>query len=384
MQGHLYRRGKSSWGLVVDLPRSSTGKRRQRTETVRGTKKDAEARLTQLLQELNTGTFVEATKITVADYLKRWLADYAAHNVSRKTYERYEEIIRLHLIPAIGAHRLTELKPLHIQEAYSAALRNGRRDGKGGLSPQTVLHHHRILREALQQAARWQIAVRNPADAVEPPRVLKQEMRVLNEQQTVKLLEEAAATRWFIVIALAVTTGLRRGEILALRWEDIDLDNARIQVRRTLEQARGGLGFKEPKTDRGRRQVALGPEMVEILQRHRLGQIKERLALGQEYKNGDLVCARLHGTPLDPAEVTAAFSKLIGSLDLPRIRLHDLRHGHATHLLRLGIHPKVVSERLGHSGVAITLNTYSHVLPGMQEDAALRLDRALREARKAK
>ena len=199
-----------------------------------------------------------------------------------------------------------------------------------------------------------------------------------------RTLLAAAKIRLSAVVVLAVTTGLRRGEILGLRWEDIDLDRAILQVRRTLEQARGGLRFKEPKTERGRRLVALGPDAVETLRRHRLEQIKERVALGQRYKNSDLVCARLHGTPLDPAEVTAGFAKLIRSLDLPRVRLHDLRHGHATHLLRLGIHPKVVSERLGHSGVGITLNTYSHILPGMQEDAALRLDRALSDARTAK
>lgn len=384
MQGHIYRRGKQSWGIVADLSRDAAGKRRQKTLTVRGTKKEAEARLAQMLHELNTGTFVEPAKMSVAEYLKRWLSEYAAHNVARKTYERYDEIVRLHLIPAVGTHRLTGLKPLHIQEYYSAALRSGRCDGNGGLSPQTVLHHHRILREALQQAVRWQLLARNPADAVEPPRSAKREMQVLDEEQTAKLLDVAKGSRLSMVIFLAVATGLRRGEILALRWEDIDLDGASLQVRRTLEQARGGLRFKEPKTERGRRLVALGPDAVETLRRHRLEQIKERLALGQSYKNSDLVCARLHGTPFDPSEVTAGFAKLIRSLDLPRVRLHDLRHGHATHLLRLGIHPKVVSERLGHSGVGITLNTYSHILPGMQEDAALRLDRALSEARTAK
>jgi integrase len=181
-----------------------------------------------------------------------------------------------------------------------------------------------------------------------------------------------------MLVYLAVTaSGLRRSEILALRWGDMDLDNRVLHVRRTLEQARGGLRFKEPKTEKERRLVALGPDAVETLRRPRREQIKERLALGQAYKNSDLTCARLHGTPLEPSEVTAGFAKLIKSLDLPRVRRHDLRHGHATHLLRLGIHPKVVSERLGHSGVGTTLNTCSHVLPGMQEDAARRLDQAL-------
>lgn len=380
MKGCIHRRGKSSWGIVIELPRDELQKRRQKTFTVRGTKKAAEQELTRLLHELNTGAFIEPTRITVGEYLKRWLSDYAAPKVSAKTFERYSEIVRLHLTPALGHHQLTALKPMMIQECYAAALRNGRIDGNGGLSAQTVLHHHRVLREALRQAVRWQLLGRNPVDAVEPPRPQRREMVVLDEDQTIQLLDAAKESRLYIVVLLAVTTGLRRGEILGLRWQDIDIDNRIAHVRRTVEQVRGGLRFKEPKTAKSRRAVALPELAVEALRRHLVDQKRERLKLGSAYRDSDLVCARLHGTPLDPGEVTAGFARLIGSLDLPRIRLHDLRHGHATHLLRQGTHPKIVSERLGHSTVGITLDTYSHVMPGMQEEAALKLDETLRAA----
>jgi integrase len=237
-----------------------------------------------------------------------------------------------------------------------------------------------VLREALQQAVRWKLLVRNPADAVEPPKVERREMQVLDEHQTKRLLAAVGGTRLYIPVLLAVTTGLRRGEILALRWQDIDLDQGTLAVRRSLEQTRGGNRFKEPKTKKARRVVALPALTTEALRKHKVEQAKARLLIGADYADEGLVCARRHGTPLDPAETTAGFAALIKKADLPKIRFHDLRHSHATQLLRQLVHPKVVSERLGHSTIGITLDVYSHVLPGMQEEAARRIDRALREA----
>ena len=380
MRGCVSRRGKGSWSITVELPKHEGGRRRQKTYTVRGTRKEADAKLANLLAELAGGVFVETPKISVAEFLERWLGDYAKPNVSGKTFERYQEIVRLHLVPALGSIKLAALTPIVIQDYYARALSKGRIDGKGGLSAQTVLHHHRVLRKALRQGVRWQILGRNVADAVTPPRVERREMTVLNEDQTAQLLAAARSSRLDIVIQLAVMTGLRRGEILALRWQDVDLDRGVAHVRRSLEQLRGGLNFKQPKTAKSRRTVALPPLAVEGLRRHRLEQKKERLAIGPAYQDQDLICARLHGTPMDPSEATAGFARLIAGLDLPKVRLHDLRHGHATHLLAQGVHPKVVSERLGHSTIGITLDTYSHVMPGMQEEAAQRLDDALRAA----
>lgn len=329
---------------------------------------------------MNTGAYVEPSRITLGDYLGRWLEDYARPNVAAKTFERYSEIVRLHLIPSLGHHVLSKLQPLHIQRYYSEALASGRRDGKGGLSPQTVLHHHRVLREALQQGVKWLLLGRNPADAVEPPRARPREMRALNEAATARLLTAAEGTRLFIPILLAASTGMRRGEILGLRWKDVDLEGATLAVRQSLEQTAAGLSFKQPKTAKSRRVVALPAFTVEGLKQHRARQATERLALGAAYTDNGLVCPAADGAPWRPNAFSAAFVALIRKTTLQAVRFHDLRHTHATQLLRNGIHPKVVSERLGHATVGITLDVYSHVMPGMQEEAALRTDVALRAA----
>jgi integrase len=380
VEGHIRKRGKRSWSIVVERGRGPDGRRLQSWHTVRGTRRDAERERARLLHELNTGAYVEPAKLTVAQYLDQWLRDYAEPRVAAKTFERYEEIIERHLVPALGHHRLDKLQPLHIQAYYSSALRGGRLDGKGGLSAQTVLHHHRLLRQALHQAVRWQLLMRNPADAVEPPRPRRREMQALDDDQVARLLEAAKMTNNYIPVLIAVTTGLRRGEVLALRWQDVDLDKGTLAVRQTLQQTKAGLAFKEPKSQKSRRVVALPPILVEELRKHRTAQGKQRLTLGPAYQDHDLVCPQDDGAPRSPNALSCAFRDLVSRVEVPRVRLHDQRHTHATQLLKHGVHPKVVSERLGHANIGITLDVYSHVLPGMQEDAARRVDAALRSA----
>jgi integrase len=362
------------------MPRDRDGGRRQKWHTVHGSKKDAERELARLVHDLNTGEYVEPSRMTVGAYLERWLADYARSSVSGKTFERYEEIVRTSLIPGLGHILMAKLQPLQIQAFYSESLQNGRKDGRGGLSAQTVIHYHRVLRKALHDAVRWQLVARNPADSVEPPRPVRREMKVLDGDQVARLLEAAQDSWHYIPILLAVATGLRRGEILALRWEDIDLGEGILAVRRSLEQTRQGLSFKEPKTAKGRRTVVLPGMAVDELRRHQEEQVVAKLLLGPGYHDQGLVCAEDDGRPIIPDHVTRDFPVLVRKAGLPPIRFHDLRHTHATMLLREGIHPKVVSERLGHSTIGITLDTYSHVLPSMQEEAARRLDIALRAA----
>ena len=381
MKGHLRKRGKNSWSIAIFIGKDEQGRKRYKWYTVRGGKRRAEQECTRLLNQFTTTGFAEPSKLSVAEYLERWLEDYACTNVSGKTFERYAEIVRSHLIPHLGMTPLAKLQPLQIQSYYSAALKAGRKNGKGGLSAQTVLHHHRVLRDSLQQALRWGLLLRNPADAADPPRPAHKEMRVLDEAQTAALLKSSEETSLHIPILLAAATGMRRGEILALRWSDIDLDAGTCAVCQSLEQTRsGGLQFKGPKTRRGRRVIALPQLVVEGLRKHRAKQARLRLQLGSSYDDHDLVCARWDGSPRSPGALTRAFAKFIATSKLPRIRLHDLRHSHATQLLRQGVHPKIVSERLGHSTISITLDTYSHVIPGMQEDAARRIDTVLRAA----
>jgi integrase len=323
--------------------------------------------------------------MSVSAFLDRWLADYAKPKVSPKTYERYQEMIDGHIRPALGSYLLPKLAPLHIQAFYGRALASGRKDGKGGLSSRSVVHFHRLLNKAFAQALKWQLLARNPIQAVEPPRAERQEMRALDEDETATLLGLLGTSRLSMPVMLAITTGLRRGEILGLRWSSVDLATGTITVVQSLEQTKEGLRFKPPKTHRSRRSIALLAITVEALRSHRARQAQERLALGPAYDDHDLVCPRPGGTPWPPDMFSTTFAALIRRSGLRRFRFHDLRHSHASQLVKAGVHPKVVSERLGHSGVGITLDTYSHVLPGLQENAATQLNCLLESAiRKAK
>jgi integrase len=380
MRGSIQRRGKGTWRLVFDLERSATGKRRQRVVQFQGTKREAEEELSRIIAEITNGGFSDPGNITVAEYLNRWL-EHVATKTAAKTFERYAEIVRLNLIPHLGGLKLSKLRPIHIQQFYAASLAKGRVRKAGGLSPRTVLHYHRIISQALKQAVKWQLLARNPAEAVEPPKPSHHEMVVLDGEQIAELLDSVTDTPFHIPVLLAVTTGMRRGEILALRWSDVDLERGTLAVTQTLEKSRrAGLQFKPPKTKRSRRNITLPPITVDMLRSHRTAQAQLFLRLGRGWNRADLVCTKVDGGPINPNTLTSGFASLVRRTDIPAITFHGLRHTHATHLFQAGVHPKVAQERLGHSTVAVTLDLYSHVMPGMQEDAAMRVDRALKTA----
>ncbi len=383
MRGHIRRRGSRSWAIVVDLGRDLNGKRRQKWHSVKGARSDAEAELVRILHELGTGTYVEASKVTVQEFLERWLVDHAASQVSAKTLERYEQILRGHVIPALGSQRLVNLRPDQIQQFYAKSLRSGRKDGKGGLSPLTVQHFHRVLRRALQTAVRWRVLAVNPADNAEAPVATAREMTVLNEAESITLIQSLEHHRLHMPVLMALTTGMRRGEICALRWRNVDFKSKTITVTHSLEQVRRQLSFKEPKTPRSRRGIALPELLIDALRVHKKLQIENKLRLGPLWQDGDLVCAGADGQPLKPNTLSTLFASFIRRSDLKRVRFHDLRHTHATQLFLQGVHPKIVSERLGHASVAITLDRYSHVLPGMQQDAVAGFNRSFEAALRA-
>jgi integrase len=388
--GGIRQRGERSWEIKADLgPDPLTGKRRVRFKTIRGTKKEALAELAKLKSAAPAGAIAES-KITVAAYLESWLEQHAKHRVSAKTFERYAEIVRKHLAPGLGPYCLIELAPQHLQQLYHAALttpRQRERDGKmiqyPPLSPQTVKHIHRVFSQALKQAVRLRLIPRSPADDVDPPRPKRTEMKILDQAQTAALLKAAQATPIYIPVLLAVTTGMRRGECLALRWRDVDLAGGTLSVTQTLEETKEPgarkhtLSFKPPKTERSRRTIALPTLTVTALRSHRARQAEQGLAIGKRFGDDDLVCSNAIGEPMFPHLVTDAFMDLVARLRF-KVRFHDLRHTHISHLLAAGVHPKVASERAGHASVSITLDVYSHVVPGMQEDAAKRIDAALR------
>lgn len=378
MKGHIRKRGSRSWAIILDLGRDTDGKRRQKWHSVKGTKKDAERELARLLHELNVGTYVEPTKLTLGEFLKRWL-ESAKTNVSAKTYWRYRQIVENDLTPALGSVPLPKLRPLAVQEYYAKALESGRKDGKGGLSAQTVLHHHRVLRQALQQALRWQLIARNPIDAVEPPRARRKPITVPSDAEIAWLLEASEGTRLHVPIALAIRAGMRRGEILGLHWSDVDLSSRKLTVAWSLSETPDGVEFKEPKSNRGRRTIALPPFVCTILQKHSEQQKARKALLGDAYEQNDLVCCREDGSVWKPSAFTSAYRDLLRRRKMRSINFHALRHCHASQLLKAGISPKVISERLGHSKVGFTLDTYAHLLAGMDEEAAMRLDNFVRE-----
>jgi integrase len=373
-----------TWELTFDLGYDpSSGERLRRFVSIKGTRRDAERALAEAIHRRNTGLDIGHGKLTVGQYLDRWLTDYAANNVSAATLVRYKGIVANHLLPTIGRIQLNDLRPAHIQRAYGEALKSGGRKDRraGALSARTVLQHDRVLREALAHAVRWQLIARNPADAAAPPRPDRHEMRVLDRREAQALLASCADDPLHCVLHTALVTGARLGELLALRWSDVDAQSGTLRITRSAQRLPGkGIVFHAPKTHRSIRPIALSPVTLRILRLHRISQSERRLAVGSAYTDHDLVFANALGQPLDGTAVTKRFQQIAQDTGLGHLRFHDLRHTAATLMLSAGTHPKIVSERLGHATINITLDTYSHVLPDMQHEAARMLDALLTDA----
>lgn len=379
MRGHIVKRGKSSYSIVVNMGTDpATGKRKQQWISVKGTKKEAEKRLAEILHQLDTGMFVKPGKTTLAEYLEGWLRDYAWPNLSPRSAEGYEYIVRNQVIPSLGHITLTQLKPEHLQRLYSSKLAAGRADGKGGLSARTVHYIHVTLHKALKMALKIGLIVRNPAEAVEPPHIQHREMRTMNESDVQVFLESAKATPYHALFYLALFTGMRRSELLALRWSDTDLLLCQLSVSRSIHQLHNGaIIFRQPKTERSRRTISLSPSTAIVLREHRAQQEQMKQSSGLAISEADLVFSQYDGKPLLPDSITHAWNKLAVRCGLDGIRLHDARHTHASLILKQSVHPKIVQERLGHASIQITLDTYPHVALGLQEAAAAGFDRCL-------
>jgi len=374
MNGSIRKRGDRSWELTIDLGRDAGGRRRRKFVNLKGTKAQAQQKLRELLTSLDKGISLDTSKVSLGEFLERWLHEYAETNTSPRTVMGYQEKVRNHLMPHLGAIPLAKLTPQHIQSRYSEMLDNG-------LSPRTVLHVHRILREALKHAVKWGLLIRNVCDAVDPPKPQRKEMAVLDGVDIQRFLDVAASARYGSVFFLALYTGMRRSELLGLRWTAVDLSAKTISVKETLQRIQGkGLMVLQPKTARSRRLVSLPPSAVALLGGLKVKQRELRVTLGIDWSESDYVFSQADGRPFFPEKVSQAFASVIKDAGLPHIRLHDLRHTHATMMMQQGVNPKIVSERLGHASVVITLDTYSHVLPGIQEEAALRFEEGMRKA----
>ena len=370
MRGHIVKRSKNSYSIVVSMGKDAiTGKYKYSWHTVQGTKKDAEKRLSELLHQLDTGTFMKASKTTVSEYLERWLKDYVWPNLSPRGFERYESIARVHLIPSLGSITLTQLKAEHLQKHYTAKLNDG-------FSTLTVKYHHTVIHKALQTAVKWGLVSRNVADGVDIPRACHKEMQTWDEDDVTRFLKIAKDSPYYTLFLTALYTGMRRSEMLALRWQDIDFLFGQVSVSRSLHQLKdGSYVFTQPKSAKSRRTIALSPSAILMLQENKEKQEVTRAKLGVPLKDDDLVFSTLEGKPLRPNTVSRAWTMLAARAGVKVIRLHDARHTHASLMLKQGVHPKIVQERLGHASIQITLDTYSHVAPGLQEAAAAQFDK---------
>lgn len=377
------RKNGHKWQARVDLPRGPDDQRRQKTRTF-DTKTEADRWLNKINHEINQGGFVEPSDTPFRLFAEDFLTDYAANNVKPTTYDRYEWSIEKHFNPAFGDTPLKDLTARAIQRFYTEKLNDGRLDGQdGGLSPTTVRQFHNLLHKIFETARKWGLVKHNPVKATDPPKPETSEMQYLDPDQTRTFIEACEGTdRYGDLCKMAVLTGLRRGELLGLRWKDVDMQNQVASIRQNLvRRPSGELVFQSPKSSDGERTVALTHRVIHTLQKHRKDQEAKREEVGSAWKGQehDLVFTNKVGGPVDPSGLRTAFNNLLDAADLPQIRFHDLRHTHATLMLRNGEHPKVVSERLGHSRIQITLDRYSHVLPNMQGEAAQKLEDSLFE-----
>ncbi|MGZ6609009.1 MAG: tyrosine-type recombinase/integrase [Solirubrobacteraceae bacterium] len=371
MQRGFARKRGATWTAYFNV--TTGGRRQQRSKGGFPTKAKALAYLNTVVPKVEHGDYIERSKLTLGEYLlERWLP-LMEHSVRPSTWHNYGRVIERHIIPTLGSVPLQALNVDHLDDLYRQLATNGRlRDGQG-LSPKSIRHVHTTLHKALRDAERKRLIQRNVATSADPPRIRQsgdREMKTWTASQLNTFLRVVSDHPIYIAFLLAATTGMRRGEVLGLRWGDVDLDNGRLAVRQTLLSINYRLTFGTPKTARGRRLIALDRTTVEALREHRIGQRSTRALLAGTYHDHDLVVARPDGEPVHPDYFSQAFERKVASLELPRIRLHDLRHTHATLGLAAGVPAKIMSVRLGHSTVAFTQDVYMHTIPELEDRAA--------------
>ena len=374
MKGHTYRRGKT-FTYVIDVgTNEETGRRRQ--STMGGFKTDAAAAraMRAEIKRVEERRWVAPSKGTLGAFLlDEWLPAMRAV-IRANTWAMYRMNITAHIIPALGDVPLQSLTAARLNVLYADMLDHGRRSGRGGLSPRTVRIVHAIIRRALKDAVKWDLATRNVADLADPPTSSTPDMRVWSPTQLRQFLDHARDHRLYPAFHLLITTGMRRSEVAGLRWAELDLDAGRLSVTQTLTTtSEHKLTFAEPKTKKSRRALGLDAATVKVLRAHRARQAEERLAAAAVWQDHGLVFCHEDGSPVNPESVSKLFGRLVATSGLPRITLHALRHSYATAALVSGVPTKALSERLGHSTTAVTSDIYQHVTPEMDAAVAARV-----------
>ena len=372
MTGQIIKRGENTWYIRIFLGRDANGKRKYFNKTIHGTKKEAQKYLTAKTREKDLGVFVEPALMPLNEFLNRWLEEIAVNKLRARTFENYESLLNCHVRKILGAKRLSDIQAYEVQKLYNDMK-------KAKYSPKTIRHVHNVLSSAFKQAVRWKMLMQNPCEFSELPRMEKVEMMYFTPKETAKFLEAAKDDKFFPAFLLAIETGMRPEEYLGLQWKDVNFENKSLSVRRALVVKKGGgFIFTEPKTKKSRRSIPISNTLIKTLKAHRRKQLEERLKLGANYQTFDLVFASEIGTPLLHGNLLRRhFKPIRDKAKLPKIRLYDLRHTTATLLLSAGENPKVVSERLGHASIVLTLDTYSHVLPSMQKAATNKMEKLM-------
>lgn len=368
MAGRVFKRG-DTWTYVVDVGANTTTNRKQRWRGGFTSKKEADRALREVLHALDREAYVPNSRTTLADYLRNEWLPAVQPNLRPSTWNGYRNEMELNVVPSLGHLPLQQLNAVHFNRLYAYLLSDGRKDGKGGLSVRSVRYVHTIVRRALKDAVRWGLVERNVADLADPPRQtapVNEHIRTWSAAQLKRFLDHVRAERLYSAWLAHATTGMRRGEVLGLRWVDLDLSAGRLGVRKTLIMVGSKMQVSDPKTKRSVRTIDLDRQTVSALQCYQEIQAEEQEEWGVAWPDHGLVFTREDGSPVYPDGWTGTFERYVREAGLPKIRLHDLRHTHASLMLAAGVNPKIVSERLGHHSTAFTLDTYAHVIPGMR------------------
>lgn len=364
-EGSIFRRADGRWTASLSVGHG------RRKHFLGRTREKVSLKLTEARKAQLDGLPIIIERQTFSQFAEPWLAT-ARPSLKPTTWRRYEQLLRVHALPVLGRTSLTKVSPQHLQTLYAEM-------EERGAAPASIRQMHAVIHKMLRQAMRWNLVARNVADLVSPPRVPRTEMHVLSPEEARRFLDAARSDRLEALYVLALTTGMRQGEILALHWKDVDLDRGTVNVQFTLHRTTGGWAFTEPKSARSRRQIALTDTARSALRQHRIAQAEERLRAGPGWQDQGLVFTTPMGGPLDGvALLRHRFRPLLAKAGIQEIRFHDLRHTAATLLLGQGVHAKIVSEMLGHSNIAITMDLYSHVTETMQKEAARAMDVLLR------
>lgn len=359
MRGHITQRTKGSWSISIYLGKEPiTNKKKYKWYTVKGTKKEAEKFLIEKLNEIEKGIFVDSKNMTLEEYFNYWYEQCCITKLSPTTYESYKRNIDKYIIRYLGNIKLANLLPLQLQSFYNTLSET--------LSNTTIIYIHRIIHRALNQAMKWDLIVRNVADNVELPKKIKYQATILNSTQVAKLINVTKSTYIYIPVMIAISTGMRRGEILGLTWNNLDLKNSTLNVVQAVYPSKNGLTVLPPKTKTSIRKITIPPTLVKIL---------------TEYKkksSSNYVCSLEDGTLISPSSLNHKFKQILKDNNLPSIRFHDLRHSHASLLLSQGVQAKVISERLGHSNINITMDLYSHIYEATNIEVANNFDKFLK------